>query len=190
MEIDLTVRDNEGIFGSVDRIPAIALHLLRETIDDLANRVEKESRRLAPKGETGDLKRHPVDREDSRVGEVAEISGEIEGRRSVRGAGGRFVPGLGTSGRVVASAKITVAKRPEYAKWVHNGTGLFGPRGKLIEPHTASFMVFTRYGKNWRLATVKGQRPQPYLEQAFTYTKSLHFDKEFEKLKREIDLAT
>jgi hypothetical protein len=190
MDIDLRIIHFEGISGVVDRTPAIALHLLREAIDDIADQVEEEAKRLAPKGKTGELKAHPVDREDTRFGVVADIRGEIEGRRSVRGPGGRFVPGLGTSGRVVASSKITVAEEPRYAKWVHDGTGLFGPRGSLIRPRTEPFMRFKAYGKRWKLATVKGQVPQPFLEKAFERVDDAYFEERFQQLRLEIEAAT
>lgn len=55
----------------------------------------------------------------------------------------------------------------DYPYFVHQGTGLFGKYHKLIRPVRAKAMVF--FGRTgWVVAkTVKGQRPQPYMGDAF-----------------------
>ena len=158
-----------------------ANRLLREAIDDIADAVEIEARRHAPE-DTGALKAHPVDRGDTRLG-LAEpriflfAKGGGPGTPAVRGfgAGGQIIGAASSgaeSGEIVALSSITVAKEPFYAKYVHDGTGIFGPKRK---PYTAKtpgkYMVFYYHKgitrKNFRLLSVKGQRPQPYLIEAY-----------------------
>lgn len=55
-----------------------------------------------------------------------------------------------------------------YAIFVLKGTGLHGPRAALIEPRTAAYMVFVgRDGERVYAKTTKGQRAQPFLQNAF-----------------------
>lgn len=54
----------------------------------------------------------------------------------------------------------------EYAAWVHDGTGIHGPRGTPIVPRTAPFLVFEFKGRIWHLRSVKGQKPNPYADRA------------------------
>lgn len=54
----------------------------------------------------------------------------------------------------------------EYSLWVHEGTGVYGPRGQPIVPVTASVLVFEAYGKTWFLKSVQGQEPNPYADRA------------------------
>ncbi len=54
----------------------------------------------------------------------------------------------------------------EYALWVHDGTGIYGPTGSPIVPASASVLVFEWQGQTWYLRSVKGQRPNPYADRA------------------------
>lgn len=55
-----------------------------------------------------------------------------------------------------------------YAIFVLKGTGMHGPRAALIEPKTAEYMVFRgRDGSLVYAKTTKGQRAQPFLQNAF-----------------------
>lgn len=56
-----------------------------------------------------------------------------------------------------------------YALWVHDGTGIYGPKARPIKPKVASHLVFKwkKMGnKQMFLKEVKGMRPNPYLEAA------------------------
>ena len=60
----------------------------------------------------------------------------------------------------------------EYALWVHDGTGVYGPRGTPIVPRTATHLVFEWQGREWRLRSVKGQQPNPYADRAMILAES------------------
>ena len=169
---------------------ARAKHLLRDAIDDIADAIEVEASRQAPR-DTGELKAHPVDREDTRISITPSFYDSGFGARtnipafgggtSVRGPKGRFVkPSLFREpfylpGELIGRSVITIAEEPKYAIWVHDGTGIYRRGGTPIVPHTQDFMLFpaskfptARFKRaTYRFASVLGQRPQPYLVQAY-----------------------
>lgn len=52
----------------------------------------------------------------------------------------------------------------EYAAYVHQGTGVYGPRGRPIRPVRARVLSWEQPGAGRVFAReVKGQRPQPFL---------------------------
>lgn len=56
-----------------------------------------------------------------------------------------------------------------YALWVHDGTGIYGPRGRRITPRTASHLVFhwKKMGNKLMIVkSVKGMKPNPFLKNA------------------------
>ena len=54
-----------------------------------------------------------------------------------------------------------------YARLVHDGTGLYGPRGAVIRPKKGRFLVFTPKGGGVVFARqVKGMKPNPFLKNA------------------------
>lgn len=74
-------------------------------------------------------------------------------------------------GRVAA----TVGSGLEYARYVHQGTGIYGPRGRVIRPVSSKVLVFearsartTPRGRGGLVfaAYVRGQKPQPFLVDA------------------------
>lgn len=132
---------SSSIFDIIGSMGDSAVRALRETIEDIADEIEELARENAPEGPTGRLKAHPVERRDL--------------KRRVRGPGG-----------LVVKSELSVPDKPEHAKWVHDGTGVFGPRGAVIVPRTAPFMVFEYQGRIHRRKTVAGQSPQPYLREA------------------------
>ena len=194
MEIDFKIINDRDVFGSIERAPAIAVHLLREAIDDIADRVEEEARRNVPEGPSGELKAHPIDRDDARISEAELGLPSIGGGFTARGTGGRFIAGGLTEGRIVARAQLTVAKEPRHAKWVHDGTGIYGPRGIKIRPRTKPAMFFEGYGdfEGQKIVAkrTKGQRPQPYLKNAFQHINNTYALIRFEELKQQIELVT
>jgi hypothetical protein len=130
-----------NLFDIIGSMGDGAVRALKDTIEDIADEIEELARINAPEGPTGELKAHPVERRDL--------------KRRVRGPGG-----------LVVKSELSVPDKPEHAKWVHDGTGIFGPRKRPITPRTAPFMVFEYQGRIHRRKTVQGQRPQPYLREA------------------------
>lgn len=58
--------------------------------------------------------------------------------------------------------------KPEYGIYVHEGTGIYGPRGAPIEPKRGKYLVFTPKGSSQPVFArqVRGQRPQRFLLRA------------------------
>ena len=56
----------------------------------------------------------------------------------------------------------------KYAPWVHQGTGIYGPRGVPIRPKSAKVLVFRPKGKskNVYVKSVKGMKGRPFLKDA------------------------
>lgn len=55
----------------------------------------------------------------------------------------------------------------QYAKWVHDGTGIYGPHGSPIVPRTAKFLRFTtKSGVVVFAKSVRGVPPYPYMQMA------------------------
>lgn len=68
-----------------------------------------------------------------------------------------------------------IGSRRHNARWVHDGTGIYGPRHARIVPKTASSLAWrstvygAKYGKyaGWAFAkSVKGMKPNPFLKNA------------------------
>jgi len=181
----------EGFFDS-----AKARHLLRDAIDDIADAIEIQAKREAPEGETGRLKLHPVDRDDTTIGVITGIFAfgggfTLRAPTTVPGVRGRpFVRGVGVGepGRLVVRTVITVADKPEYAKWVHDGTGIYGPYKTPIVPRSAPYLKFRYKGRLWRLPSVKGQKPQPFLREAYFIINRTFVPIRIEQLRTEIRL--
>jgi hypothetical protein len=116
-----------------------------------ATRIGVQSARIyAPKRTTA-LVRH-IRADD--VG-LSFVGDHVEARFGVsrvlpRGAGGRFVPGSQT-----------------YPLFVHEGTGLFGRLHRVITPRRARYMVFRGRTGLVVARSVRGQRPQPYMREAY-----------------------
>lgn len=56
-----------------------------------------------------------------------------------------------------------------YALWVHDGTGIYGPRATPIKPKTAKYLKFKwkKMGnKTFYFKSVKGMKANPYLKDA------------------------
>ena len=176
--------------------------LLRRHVDDVANQVQSTAERLAPRGPSGRLKAEGVIKH-AEVGE--SLSGIVTGARafgggfSVRGAGGRFVgatkaesPGTTLSSLANHSYSAVVELNPAvpHAKWVHGGTGIFGPYKSPIVPRRAEYLVFYWHGRKWRKKSVRGQRPQPFLTEAFEYVRNVYEPAKLSQLRAEIDAVT
>lgn len=61
-----------------------------------------------------------------------------------------------------------IGTKVSYALYVHNGTGIFGPRGMRIKPKTARYLRFIPKGGHRYVyaRSVKGMRPNPFLVDA------------------------
>lgn len=163
--IRIEQREGEDIFDLLGQMPDKAVRLLRATIEDIADRIEQQAIENAPEGETGELKAHAVERRDL--------------KRRVQGPGG-----------LVVKSEISVPSKPKHAKWVHDGTGLYGPRGVLITPRKAPFMRFQIDGKWFAKKTVRGQHPQPYLKEAVEEVERIYVPVKLAELRAKLELLT
>jgi hypothetical protein len=176
---------------------AKARRLLRDAIDDIADAVEGQVDKTVPV-ETGILKAHPIDRDDQ-VGIATGISA-FGGGVSIRGAGGRFVgaaPGGTPVGEEIARTVFTLPKSPKHALFVHEGTGVYGPSKKpYFAKPPLKFMVFPRWSKAvrpdkiFRLESVRGQKPQPYLENAYLQINNVYIPARIQLLRAQIAAQT
>lgn len=68
-------------------------------------------------------------------------------------------------GRVIVA---TVGTNVKYAELIHEGTGIYGPRGTPITPKRGRFLVFTPKGSSDVVfaRSVSGVRPVPFLRNA------------------------
>jgi len=145
-------------------LSAKAARILRDAIDDIADRIEAEASDNAPYDKEGRIKAHPVHR--------------VDAKRRVKGPGG-----------LVVRTQISVPDEIPH-KFVHDGTGIYGPRGRVIIPRTAPFMVFEIDGKLFRRHEVYGQRPQPYLKEAMEDAERSYIPIKLAELRAELELLT
>jgi hypothetical protein len=63
-----------------------------------------------------------------------------------------------------------VGTNKKYARFVHDGTGIFGPEAHYIVPRKGKFLVFTPKGELAAVFTkkVKGMEPNPFLRDALS----------------------
>ena len=67
---------------------------------------------------------------------------------------------------------VRIGTNVYYAIFVHEGTGIYGPKGKMIEPQTAKYLSWkTKGGKRVFALKVKGMRPNPFLKDAISAAK-------------------
>jgi hypothetical protein len=68
---------------------------------------------------------------------------------------------------------VRVGTNVEYAFWVHDGTGLYGPRHRWIKPVTRRYLRFRpKGGQRWVYAQkVRGMKANPFLEKALQAAK-------------------
>lgn len=58
-----------------------------------------------------------------------------------------------------------------YLPFVNDGTGIYGSRGRPITPVHARVLAFKWKGRMWFLKSVKGQKPQKFVEKSIDETK-------------------
>lgn len=184
---ELEIDKGKGVRATGDSGPLIA-HELKATIRDIADKIEEAAIAFAPRGKTGELKLHPVDRNDA-IGEVEGKAFSIGGGVSARGAGGRFVSGgipEEQAGNTVATVGFTLPKIPRYAIFVHNGT-----RTPITARKPGGHLVFrTNRGKLFVGKSVRGQAANPYLTKAYELVDRTWVQIEVEKLRAKIDALT
>lgn len=70
---------------------------------------------------------------------------------------------------------VRIGTNKKYARWVHDGTGIFGPRARRITPRSAKVLVFksAKYGRRSGrgsgyvfVRSVKGMRRNQFLKDA------------------------
>ena len=155
---------DESLFEILASMPDKSLRELRDTIDDIADFIEREAIRRAPEGEE--------ETDDIPLKEQAVIRRDF--KRRVRTPDGLVM-------------KVEMEIPEGKPRWVHNGTGLYGPLKRLIRPRTAPFMVFQIRGQQFRLKTVRGQRAQPYLDEAFDRAEATYIPVKLAELRAELD---
>lgn len=94
---------------------------------------------------------------------------ESEAKRRCPVNNGRLRSSISTE--MISERKGPVARvgtNVNYAGFVHEGTGIFGPRGSMIRPVRAARLVFVPKGgtKPVFAKQVRGQRGVPFLEEA------------------------
>lgn len=102
---------------------------------------------------------------------------ETQAKRNISGGGG--YPKRVDTGRARASINTQLVVRDGrpiavvgsnvyYIRWIHDGTGIYGPRGRVIRPVRRRFMRWKpRGGGKWIYARkVRGMRPNPFLRNA------------------------
>ena len=62
--------------------------------------------------------------------------------------------------------KREVTNDDHYLVFPNDGTGVYGPRHAPIRPKRAKALHFTWRGKEWFLKSVKGQKPQKFVERS------------------------
>lgn len=191
-----------------------ALFLTAEAVRDIAHALAAQASEEAPLGETEELKAHPVDVNELRRYHSGHIGNDLAygqtvtefpsfgGGFTVRGAGGRFVkggstlePGTRGTGRSffgedIEEIEVTLPDHPHYAKFVHNGTGIYGKFEHPIIPVHNKFLKFTYHGIKYLLPSVYGQEANPYLERAFIYIRDKYVPVKIEALQTEIRIIT
>jgi hypothetical protein len=72
------------------------------------------------------------------------------------------------SGSIGGQPVEYVGTNVEYARFIHDGTGIYGPRGVPIVPKRARFLVFTPRGSSTTVFAkqVRGVKPTPFLAEA------------------------
>lgn len=108
---------------------------------------------------------------------------ESAAKRNLSGIGGSGPKRVDT-GRLRASIStvlvsrggtpaVVVGTNVEYARWVHDGTGIYGPRRRPIRPISHQFLRFRPKGARGYVyvKSVKGMKPNPFLRNALAAAK-------------------
>lgn len=85
-------------------------------------------------------------------------------------------------------ANIRLTNRPRHTRWVHEGTGLFGPRHTPIVSRRGNIMQFTSNGRKVFTRTTTGQRPQPFFREAVEKIRHTYIPARIKQLQVELGL--
>ncbi len=185
--------ERSGTFKLIGKAE-VAVHLVEAAINDIGEEIEEKARELAPRGKTGELKAHPVERTDAKVGIVTGthsiVSPGSAPRFSARGARGRFIGASSSPGDVFVQQELTVPSEPQHAVWVHDGTGVYGKTGHPIVPTEKPNLIFHWMGRIWKLPEVAGQKAQPYLRDAYVIINGEYISRRMDTLRVEIRSLT
>lgn len=126
--------------------------------DLVSGGIEREIDRRATLVLNGAKRRCPVDSGRLRASLTKEIT--MEGGRKWANQ-----TGSGVSGGVPVARVGTNLK---YATYVHEGTGIYGPKHTPIVPRNGRFLVFTPRGSSVTVfaRSVRGVPPRPFLREA------------------------
>jgi hypothetical protein len=136
--------------------------LLRDFVNDVAEEVRQQALDFAPVGDSGILSNHGV----------------------VRSQANKRIGGYYT-------AEVTLNRQVEYAKWVHDGTGTYGPKRRRITPKNSRFFVFEgRNMKTRRVRSIEGQESNPFLTKAFEYVNNVYTPARLSELRLALSAVT
>lgn len=108
--------------------------------------------------------RTPTYRQMTRIGRAVQSTAQqlapVDTGRLRQSGDTEMRPGRGS---LVARVGFYV----RHAWWVHEGTGIYGPRRRPITPRRARVLAWRDRRGGWRYArSVKGMRPHPFLRRA------------------------
>jgi hypothetical protein len=113
-----------------------------------------------------------------------------KGQFSKRPSGGfENLPGhvfSGEGSRTIVTASVELNPAVPHAKWVHEGTGIFGPRHTPIVPVRAKYLRFRWRGKKRAMKSVRGQPAQPFLTEAYAYVNNVYANARVSELRAEL----
>jgi hypothetical protein len=188
--------------------------LLKDYVDDTAREVERVAKSMAPYGPTGQLKAEGVVRTEGReasifgdggrAGEIVTDFPAFGGGFTTRGGNlanrGQFsgvdkwnAPGhvfIGGITRSFYEATVELNPMVPHSKWVHEGTGIYGPRATPIVPRSSPFLVFNIGTDKFVLKSVMGQKANPFLTRAFEYVSNTYSPAKLSQLRLEIAAVT
>lgn len=81
---------------------------------------------------------------------------------------------------------VGVSRQAPYGVWTHEGTGLFGTRHAPIRPHTGNVLHFRIGGRTLFRPSVKGQRANPFIRDAFLEGNATYIPARVDKLGRDL----
>jgi hypothetical protein len=103
---------------------------------------------------------------------------QSQARRNLAGASGpkRIDTGQLRSSifvRPVDGPNVQIGTTVAYARLVHDGTGIYGPRHRMIRPVRGRYLVFTPKGGKGKVFArqVRGMPPNPFLKAALQAAK-------------------
>jgi hypothetical protein len=84
------------------------------------------------------------------------------------------------------SAAVGVSRQAPYGVYTHEGTGIFGKHHRVITPHTGNVLVFRIGNRVLFRPSVKGQRANPFIRDAYIETNMTYAPRRIDKLGRDL----